>query len=54
MASTMIPLVFVPFNEIQKNVCYQLRAKNIQVVMHEDTPTALTPHEGDCHGGNPM
>ena len=53
-ASTMIPPVFIPFSQYQKNVCYQLRAKNIQVVMHEDMSTTLTPHADNCHDGNPI
>ena len=38
----------VPFDGIEKGVCYTLRSATLPAVMHESSST------GDCHGGNPI
>ena len=42
------PEVFAEYDAIEMNVCYQLKARDFDVVMHEE------PGDGSCSDGDPI
>ena len=49
-----VPSEYVQYSEFKMDTCYQLRARQLQAVMHEEQPTFGAPHTQACHNGNPI